>query len=241
MNPSNDQGTSEKSIDSYSQFFYRYLPFSVPVIVFLLTYIFVPFCPYTLLWLPLILIYWTTIWTYTILYQKRRGGVFTKERFQSTLKLQGKYLWLQYLLNYGNLIYAIPLFIINYSSDLSLNMYLALFAASIINGPSEEIYWRACLDEAGKNAGLTEKKRLIITPIMFALWHTAFVYHLYPRDATWFVAWLGILIMTWSSGILWHWVMHRSKRVIPQCISHACGNFLSIFPLILITIIKFSF
>jgi len=241
MNDSEKPKIAENKIDRFSQTFYNYLPFSVPVIVFLLTYIFVPVVPTTLLWLPLILIYWGSIWSFTLLYHFKRGGVFTKERFKFTVLLQGKHLWLQYLLNYGNLIYAIPLFLINYAPDLSLNMYLALLAASLINGPSEEIFWRACLDEAGKNAGLTEKQRLIRTPIMFALWHTAFVYHLYPRDATWFIAWLGILLTTWSSGLIWHWVLHRSKRVVPQCITHACANFLNIFPMMLITIIHFSF
>ena len=237
------QNSAEKSAshDRFSHIFFWGVPFTVPAIVTSLTYLFYPVVPFQLRWLPLLLIYWATIWIYTMLFRAKRGGVFSTERFKPTFKLQGKHLWAQYLLVYGPFLYAVPLFIINYASQLSFAMYGAIILASIINGFSEEIYWRACLDDAGKNAGVSERKRLAFAPVAFAFWHTAFVIHLYPWDASWFLAWAGILFLTWSSGIIWLWTMHRSGRLVPQCIYHACANFLSIFPMILITVLHFHF
>ena len=124
--------------------------------VTLLTYLFYPFtAAYNLVWLPLLLIYWGTIWGFTLLYRIRRDGVFDRERFKFTLKLKGDYLWLQYLLVYGPLIYSIPLFIISYATELSIAMYIVILLASVINGFSEEIFWRACLEDAGKSAGVS--------------------------------------------------------------------------------------
>jgi len=229
------------SHDSFSKIFFWVMPFTIPVIVTGLTYLFYSVVPLQLRWLPLLLIYWATIWIYTLIYRAKRGGVFSHERFKLTVKLQGKYLWLQYLVVYGPFLYAIPLFIINYATQLSAAMYGAIILASIINGPSEEIYWRACLDDAGKSAGISQRMRLAFAPVAFALWHTAFVIHLYPWDASWFAAWAGILFITWTSGLVWLWVMHRSGRLVPQCIYHACANFLSIFPMFLITVLHFYF
>ena len=120
-------------------------------------------------------------------------------------------------------------------------MTLALILASIINGPSEEIYWRGCLDEAGKNAGISKKIRLIYAPLIFSLWHTAFVYHLVPHDGNWFGFWGMIVVTTWISGVIWMWVLQKTKRLIPQCFYHALANFFSVFPMILITVLKLQF
>jgi hypothetical protein len=109
----------QKSADNFSKLYYFTIPFLTPIIVTLTNFIFYPFCPSEFIWLPLLLIYWTTIWIFAIIYQKKRGNVFNKTRFKISLKLEGKYLKLQYLLVYGPLLYAIPLFIINYSKDLS--------------------------------------------------------------------------------------------------------------------------
>ena len=232
------------SNDKFSRYFFFLIPWSIPIIVTLLTYLFYPItAAIKMTWLPLISIYWIIIWSYTLIYWKLRGGVFNKERFKLTLKLEGEHLWLQYLLNYGPLIYLIPIFIINYAINLniSITMYLAFFITSVINGPSEEIFWRACMDDAGKNAGLSEKTRLIYAPIAFGFWHTAFVIHLFPWNATWWIAWVSVILMTWSSGLIWMWIMHRSGRLIPQSILHSCGNFLSIFPMIIITVLQVYF
>jgi membrane protease YdiL (CAAX protease family) len=233
-----------KTYDKFSKIFFFFIPWTIPVIVTLGTYLFYPLvASVNLIWLPLICIYWATIWGYTLLYRKKRGGVFDKERFKLTLKLKGDHLWLQYLLVYGPLVYSIPLFIINYASNpkISVIMYVIFILAAIMNGPSEEIFWRACMEEAGKNAGVSEKCRLIFAPIAFSLWHTAFVIHLFPWDQTWWIVWGGIIMMTLSSGLIWHWVMHRSGRLVPQCFYHASANFLSIFPMILITVLQFYF
>ncbi len=241
----------ESSDDKFSKIFFFVMPFTVPVIVTLLTYAFYPivgtpqcnllgYCQ-NLIWLPVLLIYWGTIWAFTLMYRHKRGGVFNKERFKPTLKLKGDYLWLQYLLVYGPLVYAIPLFIINYASHLSLAMYTTMILASIANGPTEEIYWRACMEDAGVNAGVSERGRLIFAPIVFALWHTAFVIHLFPWNEYWFLSWAGVILMTWTSGLIWHWVLHRSGRLVPQCVYHSCANFLTIFPLMLVTVLKIYF
>lgn len=227
--------------DEFSRIFFWVMPFTVPFFVAGGTSIFYTVCPPRLIWIPLIVIYWTVLWSYTIWYWAKRGGVFSRERFKPTLKLRGRYAGLQYLLIYGPLIYAVPLFFLNYASRLSVAMYGAIFLASLINGFSEEIYWRACLEDAGKNAGARESSRLVFAPVAFSLWHTAFVLHLYPWDRTWWAAWAGIIVMTWLSGLIWHWVMQRSGRLFPQCIYHASANFLSIFPMLLLDVLHTSF
>ena len=241
QSPNHKLAKQPASQDPFSRIFFWGVPFTVPALATGLTYLFYSVVPAQLRWLPLLLIYWATIWIFTLLYRAKRGGVFSAERFKPTLKLQGKYPWVQYLVVYGPFLYAIPLFIINYATQLSVAMYGAIILASVINGPSEEIYWRACLDDAGKNAGVSERKRLAFAPAAFAFWHTAFVIHLYPWDASWFLAWAGILFMTWTSGFVWLWTMHRSGRLVPQCLYHACANFLNIFPMILITVLHFYF
>lgn len=217
------------------------MPFTVPVIVTLVTYLFYSIFSVEMIWLPILLIYWATIWVYSLIYRLKKGGVFNKERFKLTLKLKGNYLWLQYLLVYGPLCYAIPLFVINYATKLSLAMYIAIILASMMNGPTEETYWRACLEDAGINAGVSQNKRLAFAPIAFALWHTAFVIHLFPWNENWLISWVGIILMTWSSGFIWLWVMHRSERLVPQIIYHSCANFLTIFPMILVSVLQFYF
>lgn len=236
----------EKSNDKLSKIFFFVIPWTVPVIVTFVTYLFYPIAKETnLIWLPLLFIYWGTILTYTFIYRKLRGGVFNKERFKPTLKLKGKYLWLQYLLVYGPLIYTIPLFIINYvmNPNISVAMWTAFILAAAMNGPTEEIYWRACMEDVGKNAGISEKWRLIYTPIAFALWHTAFVIHLFPGlfSPEWWMFYATIILMTWSSGIIWHWVLHRSERLVPQIIYHACANLMSIFPMMMVTVLQMYF
>ncbi|HUY00444.1 MAG TPA: CPBP family intramembrane glutamic endopeptidase [Candidatus Deferrimicrobium sp.] len=241
-NPVDEPTNMKESTDKFSKIFFFIIPFTVPLIVTLMTYLFYPVTlASNLVWLPLLIIYWVTIWCFTFLYRYKRGGVFNKERYKLTLKLKGDRLWLQYLLVYGPFVYSIPLFFINYATELSVNMFLVILLASIINGPSEETFWRACLDDAGKKAGVSEKKRLIFAPIAFALWHTAFIIHLLPWDQTWILWWAGTMLMTWSSGIIWMWVMHRSGRLMPQTIYHACANFLSIFPLFLVTVLHIYF
>ncbi|MHA1312835.1 MAG: CPBP family intramembrane glutamic endopeptidase [Candidatus Helarchaeota archaeon] len=228
--------------DMFSKIFFFGVPFTIPIIVTLTTYLFYPIvAPYNMVWAPLLLIYWTIIWTYTLLYRKYRGGVFDGERFEPTLLLKGKRVWLQYILNYGPLVYLIPIFILMYSYRMSIAMYVVVLGASIINGPSEEIFWRACLEDAGKNAGVSETARLAFAPVAFGLWHTAFVIHLFPWNITWWISWGAVILMTWISGLIWMWVLQRSGRLIPQSIVHACGNFFSIFPMILIMVLGVYF
>ena len=231
----------KESKDSFSKIFFFILPFTVPVIVTLVTYLFYPLTyASNIVWVPILIIYWTTIWAFILIYRYKRGGVFNKERFKFTFKLKGERVWLQYLLVYGPLLYAIPLFFIRgYFKSITPIFYVIILVASIVNGPSEEIFWRACLEDAGIAAGVSERKRLIFTPLVFALWHTAFVIHLFPWDQTWFLWWGGVLLMTGSSGLIWHWVMHRSERLMPQIFYHACSNFLNIFPLILIEVVGY--
>ena len=240
--PVNEPTSMKESSDSFSKIFFFITPFVIPVIVTLVTYLFYPlFVDSRFIFIPLLIIYWTTIWGFTLLYRYKRGGVFDKERYKFTLKLKGDHLWLQYLIVYGPLTYSLPLFFINYATELSVAMYLAVLLASVINGPSEETFWRACLDDAGKNAGITERNRLIFGPIAFALWHTAFVIHIVPWNQEWFMWWGGTILLTWTSGLVWLWTMHRSGRLMPQIIYHSCANFINIFPLFLITVLKLYF
>ena len=230
--------------DKFSKIFFYIIPWTIPVIVTLTTYLFYPLVAgINMVWLPLLIIYWATIWTYTLIYRKLRGGVFDRERFKPTLLLKGDHLWLQYLVTYGPMVYQIPLFIITFAVNprISIAMYVAFILAAAMNGPTEEIFWRACMEDAGKNAGVSEKNRLIFAPIAFGFWHTAFVIHLFPWNLAWWGWWAGVILMTWVSGLIWMWVLHRSGRLIPQSIIHSCGNFLQIFPLIIVTVLGFYF
>jgi membrane protease YdiL (CAAX protease family) len=167
--------------------------------------------------------------------------VFDRERFRLTFKLKGELLWLQYLLVYGPLLWAIPIWARSYLPHLSVDMAAVMLVGAVVNGPSEEIYWRACLEDAGRAAGVSRRRRLILAPIMFALWHTAFVIHLFPLDETWIAAWAATILITWISGTVWMWVLHRSGRLVPQCFYHGCANFLNVFPIIAINVLHLSF
>ena len=143
--------------DKFSKIFFYIIPWTIPVIVTLTTYLFYPLVAgINMVWLPLLIIYWATIWTYTLIYRKLRGGVFDRERFKPTLLLKGDHLWLQYLVTYGPMVYQIPLFIITFAVNprISIAMYVAFILAAAMNGPTEEIFWRACMEDAGKNAGV---------------------------------------------------------------------------------------
>lgn len=232
-----ESGSSE---DGLSKLYFYVIPWTVPVIVASLTSLFLG-VGRSWIWIPLLLIYWATIWSLTLYYRHRRGGVFERERFRLTFKLRGERTWLQYLLVYGPLLLVIPVWAESYLPQLTVDMALVILVASVVNGPSEEIYWRACLEDAGRAAGVSQKKRLVLAPIMFALWHTAFVIHIFPVDETWIAAWAATILTTWISGSIWMWVLHRSGRLIPQCFYHGCANFFSIFPMIAITVLHLSF
>ena len=221
------------SVDKLSKYFFFIAPLTVPGIVTLVTYLFYPLCAEAkLTWLPLILIYWGTILGYTLIYRKFRGGVFKEERFKLTLRLKGEHQWLQYLVVYGPFIYTIPIFILNYAINpkFSIAMWIVIFVLSIINGPSEEIFWRACMEDMGINAGASEKVRWIYSSLTFGFWHTAFVIHLVPMNAGWLLYWLFTISSTTISGLVWYWTMHQSERLFPQIFFHSCANFFSVFP-----------
>ena len=226
--------------DGFSRLYFYVIPWTVPIIVASLTSLFLG-VGRSWIWIPLLLIYWGTIWGLTLHYRHRRGGVFEEERFRLTFKLKGERAWLQYLLVYGPLLWAIPIWAHSYLPHLTVHMALVMLVGAAINGPSEEIYWRACLEDAGRAAGVSRKKRLVLAPIMFALWHTAFVIYIFPFDETWIVAWAATILTTWISGTIWMWVLHRSGRLVPQCFYHGCANFLSVFPMIAITVLHLSF
>lgn len=225
---------NENSNDKFSRIYFYVIPWTVPLIVILLTYLFyLAFKPLNLLWLPLIIIYWATIWGYTLFYNKKRGGVFsTGEFYEPTLKLKGDYLWLQYLLVYGSIALSIIRFFIAIGdySFFTLTMWVVLVILSIINGPSEETYWRACMEVVGRNAGASQKTRLIYSSITFGFWHTAFVYHLIPWNAGWWIYWAGVMLTTILSGFIWCWSLQRSERNVPNCISHGFANVFNVFP-----------
>jgi membrane protease YdiL (CAAX protease family) len=234
---------TKKDNDKFSKVFFFIIPLTVPIIVTFATYLFYPICAEAnLIWLPLILIYWITIWGYIVIYRKFRGGIFNEERYELTLKLKGDHLWLQYLVVYGPLIYTIPIFIVWYAINpkFSIAMWIVILILSIINGPSEETFWRACMEDMGINAGASERLRLVYSSITFGLWHTAFVIHLVPMDDAWIMYWLITIGTTTISGLIWHWTMHRSKRLFPQIFYHSCANFFSVFPALII-IIEFYF
>lgn len=229
---------NEHSDDKFSKIFFFVIPWTVPLIVILLTYLFYPaFKPLNLVWLPLIIIYWGTIWGYSLLYNKKRGGVFsTGEFYKPTLALKGDYLWLQYLLVYGSIALSIIRFIIAAGdySFFTISMWVVIIILSIINGPTEETYWRACMEIVGRNAGASPLKRLIYSSITFGFWHTAFVWHLVPWDSQWWIYWAGVMATTILSGLIWCWSLQRSERNVPNCISHGFANVFNVFPMFVV-------
>ncbi len=231
-------------VDAKARLFYFALPWTIPVIVTVGTYAFYPVARAgNMVWIPLVLIYWATLWAYTLGYRRWKGGVFSKERFKVTLRLQGEKRWLQYLLVYGPFSYTIPLFIMNYALNptITVQMYVTIILASIMNGFSEEMYWRACMEDSGVLAGVSEKHRLAYAPVAFASWHTAFVIHFFPFGPSWWVTWATFMLMTWTSGLAWTWVLQKSGRLFPQVFYHQCSNALSVFPLLLVSVLGFFF
>ena len=122
---------SGSSEDEFSKRYFFVIPWMVPVIVASLTFLFVG-VGRSWIWVPLLLIYWGTIWSLTLYYRHRRGGVFEKERFRLTFKLKGDRVWLQYLLVYGPLLWAIPIWTHSYLPHLTVNMAMVMLLISRI-------------------------------------------------------------------------------------------------------------
>jgi Flp pilus assembly protein TadB len=54
-------------------------------------------------------------------------------------------------------------------------------------------------------------------------------------------SWIWVPLLLIYGGTIWMWVLHRSGRLVPQCFYHGCANFLSVFPMISITVLHLSF
>jgi len=182
-----------------------------------------------LLSLPLLLAYYTSIWGFVFYYQRRFAG---KDRVLKRSELRPAYsglsLWmLIWTIGYPILVGGICLVAV--MPRLAWYWIVAGFFFALVNGPSEEIFWRIFLERAGKDAGISQKTRLWYGSSVFGAWHFIFVLFLIPPQAR-ALAMVTTLSSTFVAGLLWMMVYQKTGKMFPNIASHAALNFLVIFP-----------
>lgn len=100
---------------------------------------------------------------------------------------------------------------------------------ALVNGPSEEIFWRLYLERAGRDAGIREGVQLWYSSAVFSSWHFIFIVFLFPAKLI-VPALASVFATTFISGLLWMKVYQRTGNIIPNIVSHTVLNVLMIWP-----------
>ena len=118
---------------------------------------------------------------------------------------------------------------INIPQLLLVQSLFAVLIAPVLNGIAtfgEEFGWRAYL--LPKLLGLGAKKALIISGIIWGVWHWPVIAMGYNYGSGYPGApWLGMLMMVWVTmawGVLIGWLTLRGKSVWPAVIAHGALN-----------------
>ncbi len=204
-------------------------PVFLIVFVFTITYILHFFLPPVILSLPLTISYYSYIWMTIMIYNRRYGKdkpVLARGLF--TWSLQGFTPWMYFFIFIYPFAAGGAMFHQN-APLLSWQWIAAGIPFSLINGPSEEIYWRLFLDRCGKDAGLDAKTRLWYSTALFAPWHFIFIVFLFPAALV-PVSLAMTIITTFIAGLLWMIVFQKTGTILHNITSHAILNFLMIWP-----------
>lgn len=103
--------------------------------------------------------------------------------------------------------------------DLKLGMLLLLLVYSIVNGLLEEMFWRFSFNELfGENI----LRAYIVPTILFSCWHVAL---LFAKGVTYSGGAPALVGGAAFMGVLWGFVMFKTKNIKIVIIAHVLTNF----------------
>lgn len=182
-----------------------------------------------LLSLPLLLTYYALIWAFVATYQARLAGddplLKTSELRPSFRRLS---LWMLLWTVAYPLLSGFQSFRLM-APCLSWGWLLLGVVFSLINGPSEEIFWRLFLERAGKDGAVGQKVRLWYSSAVFGSWHFIFIVFLLPPEVR-IPALVATIASTFIAGVLWMLVYQKSGNMFPNIFAHSIANVLVVWP-----------
>ncbi|HPA73178.1 MAG TPA: CPBP family intramembrane metalloprotease [Spirochaetota bacterium] len=197
--------------------------------VFAVTLVFSRFLDPLPLTVPLLFAYYGFIWFSIWRYGRRcpvNDALSGKDAFRMTL--HGLSPWMIAWTTVYPLAAGIPSFLAT-APPVPWGWLLAGIPFALVNGPSEEIFWRLYLERAGRDSGIGEKTRLWYSSAVFMSWHFIFVVFLFPAKLV-VPALVPVFATTFISGLLWMKVYQRTGNIVPNIFSHAVLNVLMIWP-----------
>jgi len=180
--------------------------------------------------IPLLTAYYSTIYCFILYYKIKKGNIFPEGALKPTFKGLNWWMLLYtigYSLTYGLIMFSIL------APDMPLEFILLGIPFTLINAPSEEIFWRLFMEVSGKDGGISEKTRLLYSSIIFGFWHFNFIIFLMPEEM-WVTILITIIGSSIISGLLWMYIFQKTGRLFPNIFSHAIANFFNIWPMMVI-------
>jgi membrane protease YdiL (CAAX protease family) len=204
-------------------------PLLLIAFVFAVTLFFSRFLEPLLLTAPLLCAYYGFIWFSIWRYGRNApesDALLKKVEFRATLK--GLAPWMLLWIAVYPFTAGIASFLAT-APPVPWGWLLAGIPFALVNGPSEEIFWRLYLERAGRDAGAGEGTRLWYSSAVFSSWHFIFVVFLFPEKLI-VPALIPVLVTTFISGLLWMKVYQRTENIFANMFSHAVLNVLMIWP-----------
>ena len=219
-----------------SRTFFLAAPLLLIATVFCVTWAFSFFLPPILLAVPLLLAYYGFIWGSVAWYRRRLAG---NEPVLKRAELRPSHARLTAWMLAWTIGY--PIVAGAYSAARVVPLLppawmAAGLAFSLVNGPSEEIFWRLLLERAGRDGGFSPSRRLWYASAVFSAWHFVFVVFLMPPSAVG-QAMAMVLGSTFVAGLLWMLVYQKTGNMFPNILSHTVLNALVIWPAIATTVL----
>jgi membrane protease YdiL (CAAX protease family) len=197
--------------------------------VFLVTLLFSTILTPLWLTLPLLAAYYAVIWLFVAMYQRiLAGDEPVLKRAELRPAFRGLSLWmLLWTVAYPILSGAHSFRLL--APCLSWGWLVVGIVFSVVNGPSEEIFWRLLLERSGRDGGLSQQVRLWYSSAMFGSWHFIFIVFLFPPELR-TAALIATITSTFVAGLLWMIVYQRSGNMFPDIFAHTVTNVLVVFP-----------
>ncbi len=176
----------------------------------------------TLVYIPIILIYWAAL--AFILFKYGTDNIKTWLQ-----KPQGHWIWIVIAILVG--FSSLPLFLQHYQVLRNLSILIPTVIFFLINPWLEEFYWRGLLiDITAKWPGWVS---ILYSTILFTIWHSAFAWYSDgARSVTFYIA---VLIL----GLMMALIYKNTKSVRLAVISHMMINILNLSIPTLLNMIEF--
>jgi len=176
----------------------------------------------TLVYIPIILIYWTVL----VLILFKYGLNNTRKWLQ---KPQGHWVWIIIAVLIG--FSSLPLFLQHYQVFRDLSILIPTVIFFLINPWLEEFYWRGLLIDVTQY--WTAWISILYSTVLFTLWHSAFAW--YSDGARNLPFYLAVLIL----GLVMALIYKNTRSVWLAVISHMMINILNLSIPSLLNMIEF--